>query len=212
MSLPTGGDFHHELLLPAIFIARISHSNLIFFSLNLCTVDVVTMARSLRRRVSLLLAAAALAIVTFLAIKTVVFASPAQYVVDSAADAVDSRVGDGVCRTVAGTCTLRAAIQEANALPGADEIQVPAGTYTLGIAPQNQNDIASGDLDITGSLTIAGAGAGSTHVNGNARDRVFEVAVAGGAVTFSGLTISDGDAAEYGGAILNSSSATVTVD
>jgi hypothetical protein len=168
--------------------------------------------RSAYLRLAVVLAGVTLALVTFLVARAVVFASPVQFAVDSTADAVDARVGDGACRTVAGTCTLRAAIQEANALPGADEIQLPSGAYTLGIAPQNQNDAASGDLDVTDSLTITGSGVGSTHVNGNSRDRVFEVAVASGTVNFSGLTISDGDAAEYGGAILNSSTATITVD
>jgi hypothetical protein len=54
---------------------------------------------------------------------TAVFASPARFAVDGTADAVDSQPGDGSCRTVAGACTLRAAIQEGNALPG--------GTYAL---------------------------------------------------------------------------------
>jgi len=144
------------------------------------------------------------------------------FVVDDTSDGVDSDVGDGECRTSVGTCTLRAAIQQANALSGADTILVPSGTYALQIPPQGENGIATGDLDITDSLTIRGAGAGSTIVDGGTPragappevrglDRLFEVQVGGGAVTFSGLTLSDGYAAEYGGAILNSSSATVTV-
>ena len=175
--------------------------------------------RSTHLRPFLVLAVVALALTTFLVARAVVFASPAQFTVNSTADAVDSSVGDGACRTVAGTCTLRAAIQEANALPGADEIQLPAGTYELRIAPRNQNDITTGDLDITGSLTISGAGAGSTIVDGGAgasaqvpgMDRVFEVSVDGGTVAFSGLTITDGHADEYGGAIANNSTANVTV-
>jgi CSLREA domain-containing protein len=35
--------------------------------------------------------------------------------VDSTADAVDALPGNGACSTAAGKCTLRAAIQEANA-------------------------------------------------------------------------------------------------
>src|ERR671914_2500212 len=136
--------------------------------------------RSAYLRALLVLAVVALALTTFLVARAVVFASPAQFTVNSTADAVDSSVGDGACRTVAGTCTLRAAIQEANALPGADEIQLPAGTYELGIAARNQNDVTTGDLDITDSLTIEGAGAGSTIVDGNSLDRVFEVADDGG--------------------------------
>src|ERR671915_2059816 len=179
--------------------------------------------RSTHLRPFLVLAVVALALTTFLVARAVVFASPAQFTVNSTADAVDSSVGDGACRTVAGTCTLRAAIQESNALPGADEIQVPSGTYELGIRPQNQNDVTSGDLDITDSVTITGAGAGSTFVDAGAPpagappqvhglDRLFEVTVDGGTVAFSGLTISDGYAAEYGGAIFNNSTATVSVD
>jgi CSLREA domain-containing protein len=168
-------------------------------------------------------AAAVLAIAAVLVVKSVGVASPARFVVDSPVDAVDARAGDGVCRTVAGACTLRAAIQEANALPGTDEIELPSGTSALGIAPRNQNDITTGDLDITDSLTITGAGAGSTTVDGgnpasgappdvHGLDRLFEVSVDGGTVAFTGLSITDGYAEEYGGAIANNSTATVTVD
>ena len=41
------------------------------------------------------------------------------------------RPGDGVCADAGGACTLRAAIEETNALPGADAIVVPAGAYLL---------------------------------------------------------------------------------
>ena len=44
----------------------------------------------------------------------------ATFVVGSAGDASDSQPGDGVCETPLG-CTLRAAIQEANALAGLDQ-------------------------------------------------------------------------------------------
>jgi hypothetical protein len=55
-------------------------------------------------------------------------------------------------------CTLRAAIQETNALPGADTINLPSGNFLLSIAGQGENAAASGDLDITDNLTIVGAG------------------------------------------------------
>jgi CSLREA domain-containing protein len=176
----------------------------------------------LAARPAKLMLAVSLAILAVAVLKAAVFASPALFVVDTPADAVDARAGDGVCRTVAGACTLRAAIQEANALPGADEIELPSGTYELGIRPLNQNDITTGDLDITDSLAITGGGAGSTIVDGGSPpagappqvhglDRLFEVAVDGGTVSFSGLTLREGSAAEYGGAIVNNSTATVTV-
>ncbi len=47
-------------------------------------------------------------------------ASP--FTVDSAADSADASLGDGVCATALGKCTLRAAIQEANLRSGPDTI------------------------------------------------------------------------------------------
>jgi len=170
-----------------------------------------------------LLAAVGIALAAILVLKTLVFANPAaHFVVDSTADAVDSRPGDAVCRTIAGQCTLRAAVQETNALAGPNSIDVPAGTYSLAIPPRNENRADSGDLDIIGSLTITGSGAGSTVVDAgtppagappdvHGLDRLFEVEADGGTVGFSGLTLSDGYAAEYGGAIANNSTAAVTV-
>jgi hypothetical protein len=143
-------------------------------------------------------------------------------VVNDASDRLDSTPGDGACRTSVGTCTLRAAVQEANASPGADAIQVPSGTYAIAIPPLNQNDITTGDLDITDSLTIVGAGVGNTIVDGGiptagapsrvrGLDRIFEVLVDEGTIAFSNLTFTDGYAAEFGGAVMNNSTATVTV-
>jgi CSLREA domain-containing protein len=169
-----------------------------------------------------------LAVVAVLILKTAGFVSlgshfaGVHFVVNTTADAVDSEIGDGQCRTSAGRCTLRAAVQESNALPGPNSIEVPAGTYELAIPPLNDNLADTGDLDITDTLTIAGAGAGSTIVDGGSPpagapqqvhglDRLFEVLAVDSTVTFSGLTFSDGYAAEYGGAIANNSTATVTV-
>ena len=54
-------------------------------------------------------------------------ARAATFTVNSRADAVDAAIGDGACATATGVCTLRAAIQETNALPGNDAISLPAG-------------------------------------------------------------------------------------
>ncbi len=86
--------------------------------------------------------------------------------VTTTADAVDANPGNGACASSSGACTLRAAIQETNAHQGADTIVLPPGTYELAIPPLNQNLADVGDLDITDSLTISGAGAGSTFVDG----------------------------------------------
>ncbi|MCB1009687.1 MAG: CSLREA domain-containing protein, partial [Acidobacteria bacterium] len=79
-------------------------------------------------------------------------ASPAiaaTFVVDSTADAVDATPGDGLCASVlAGSpCTLRAAVQEANALPGEDLVLLPAGAFALALPGAQEEDAATGDLD-----------------------------------------------------------------
>jgi CSLREA domain-containing protein len=58
----------------------------------------------------------------------------ATFVVGSAGDASDSQPGDGVCETPLG-CTLRAAIQEANALAGLDQVHFAIGSGTQTIRP-----------------------------------------------------------------------------
>src|SRR5690349_21383880 len=68
--------------------------------------------------------------------------------------------------TCGATCSLRQAVGAANAAAGADTIALPAGTFTLTQAGVDDTN-AAGDLDITSSLTISGAGAGRTTVNGN---------------------------------------------
>jgi CSLREA domain-containing protein len=116
------------------------------------------------------------------------------YQVNSTADAVDVAPGDGSCASASGSCTLRGAIQEANAHPGADTIVLPAGEYDLTIPGQGEDAAATGDLDITDDLTITGAGAAITIVDGKQLDRVFHVDPAGKKISavISGITIRNG--------------------
>lgn len=110
-----------------------------------------------------------------------------------------------------GSGSLRSAIICANLTPGADVITLPAGTYMLTLTGPGEDAAATGDLDITEGLTINGAGAATTIINGAQSDRVFEVR---GPITvaLNGLTMTNGqavDCAPYpglgscGGAILN---------
>jgi uncharacterized repeat protein (TIGR01451 family) len=93
--------------------------------------------------------------------------------------------------TDGGAGSLRQAIINANAKPGPDTITLPAGTYTLTIAPTGSDDATTGDLNITDDLTINGAGAATTIIDGGALDGVFRVT---GNITanFSGVTIRNG--------------------
>lgn len=129
--------------------------------------------------------------------------------VTAADDRPDAGPGDGVCDAGGGVCTLRAAVQEANASAGADTIRVPAGLYRLTVRGAAEDGAASGDLDLTDTVTITGAGPTVTVVDGRkAKDRVFDV-YAGAAL--SGLTIQKGrvpkdDTGERGGGCLRTSS------
>ncbi len=114
-------------------------------------------------------------------------------------DANDINPGDGVCADALGACGLRTAIQEANALPGLDTIVLPAGTITLATPGANEEAALTGDLDITDSLTIRGAGASVTLVDGNGAvtdDRVFHVRQSGSSyisVDFVDLSVRGGN-------------------
>lgn len=101
----------------------------------------------------------------------------ASFTVTSLDDSPDANVGDGQCASVlAGSpCTLRAAIQEANASVGADQIVLPAGNLTLSIAGLGEDLSASGDLDISESVSILGAGESLTHIDGADLDRVLDL-------------------------------------
>ncbi|MEP6946149.1 MAG: NosD domain-containing protein, partial [Acidobacteriota bacterium] len=70
------------------------------------------------------------------------------YVVKSTTDTPDWAPGDNVCSDAVGKCTLRAAIQEANAHAGTDTIQFAIGTGLQTITP------ATALPDISESVTI----------------------------------------------------------
>ncbi|HEY8602042.1 MAG TPA: choice-of-anchor Q domain-containing protein [Thermomicrobiales bacterium] len=133
-------------------------------------------------------------------------------------DVVDAAPGNGTCATGTNTCTLRAAIQEANALAVAS----PNETFTINLAsgatyvltlvnlPHTPEDLSAlGDLDIKANVTINGNGA---TVDGNSsalrasdkddqQDRVFHVFSYSGSdvepavpavVEFNNLTVTNG--------------------
>ena len=115
----------------------------------------------------------------FLAYRPLAATNGVTFVVNNTADAVDVSPGDGTCETANGNgiCTLRAAVQETNTLPGPDTIQIPSGIYTLTL-PGIDTSAAVGDLDILDDLTIVGAGADQTIIDGNQLDRVIHVVCA----------------------------------
>jgi hypothetical protein len=106
------------------------------------------------------------------------------FVVNNRNDLPDENPGDGICKAVETGffgCTLRAAIMEANAFPGADTIMLQRGTYRLTLSGvSNENAGAIGDLDITDKLIIKGVagenGEPLTIIDAEGlSDRIFDI-------------------------------------
>ena len=154
-----------------------------------------------------------LAILFVLALSTgspdAVQAQETTFTVNSIADDVDATPGDGICDDGAGNCTVRAAIQEANTLAGADTIDLPAGTYTLDISGTNEDNSTTGDLDIKSDLTINGAGSSTTTIDGGGIDRVLQIHT-GTVVEINGVTLTNGGAVAFAGGIFISGALTLT--
>ncbi|MDX1251739.1 MAG: DUF11 domain-containing protein [Gammaproteobacteria bacterium] len=148
--------------------------------------------------------------------------------VDDPRDDVDLNPGDGQCVAASGNfCTLRAAIQEANALittKGVTDIVInfsAPNTYTFTRSGIDDN-AANGDLDILGTcpgadlnvpcLTITGFGKGATVIDAAGIDRVFHF-VGKNTVKITGVTIRGGYVKDNGnGGGIRNSSGWVTLD
>ncbi|MEW6127039.1 MAG: C25 family cysteine peptidase [Acidobacteriota bacterium] len=100
-------------------------------------------------------------------------ATTATFVVNSTGDGADANTADGVCNDGAGNCTLRAAIQQANATAGADTIQFAIGTGAQTISPVSTLPAITGTLTIDGTTQPGFAGSPIIEVNGNGIDPIF---------------------------------------
>jgi CSLREA domain-containing protein len=118
------------------------------------------------------------------------------YTVNSTADAVDMTPGNGICATAGGTCTLRAAIQEANAHAGGDVVSLPSGLYLLTLIGPTEDLSATGDLDVSGALEVNGIGADTTIIDGLHSDRIFHTT---NALTLRNVTLRRGTQSPGGG-------------
>lgn len=110
-----------------------------------------------------------------------------RFLVTSTADAVDAEIGNFACKAANSECTLRAAVQEGNALGGAT-VSVPPGEYNLTLTGAGEDAAEKGDLDLTGGLTILGKAA---TIDGRGLDRVFDVR-SGAVAVLRGLVIRRG--------------------
>jgi predicted outer membrane repeat protein len=118
-------------------------------------------------------------------------APPPTFSVNSTGDAhAGGDLSDGVCETAPGNgvCTLRAAVEKANAWPGGGAIIDFAG-----VAPPATYTLEFGALVISNTLTLDGAGASNTVIDGNGgvtNQRVMTIIT--DTVTISGVTITNG--------------------
>lgn len=120
---------------------------------------------------------------------TVAPVSPAAavgFTVNSNGDAADADLSDPACATATSVCTLRAAIQQANATAGSDVVTVPAMTISLG-----------SPLTISSNVTLRGAGARSTILQATGGEHAM-LLVTSGVVNVSGVTVTG---ASGGGAL-----------
>lgn len=95
---------------------------------------------------------------------TVTPARAASFTVNTTNDTIDANPGNGSCADSTGNCSLRAAIQEANALIGADTIILPDGLYTL--------TLGSTLPTVTTTVTINGSEASSTIIEASTCDPI----------------------------------------
>ena len=125
--------------------------------------------------------------------------------VTSRTDGPDVNPGDGDCSDSNGDCGLRAAVMEANALAGADEIIfVVPGTNAFNVSTQ---------INVTDDVTITGATPAITRIDGGDQARLFHVTNA--RLTLENMTLRNGNAGvSNGGAILtnNSSENSIVLD
>jgi CSLREA domain-containing protein len=134
------------------------------------------------------------------------FGCPGPLTVNDAGDGGDADAGDGVCETATdnGVCTLRAAIQEANALSS-------CGTIDIGFSVTGTITLGSSLPTVTHNINLNGP-AGALTVSGNNTSgvRVFDVGAA--TVSIDRLTIADGKltGGNAGAGIQNGGTLTVT--
>lgn len=108
---------------------------------------------------------------------------------------------DGACQP--SDCSLREAVAAANAAPGPNTIHLEAGTYRLTLTGAEEDAAATGDLDLTETVSIIGTGFegdAGTFLTGDADlgDRLIHAV--GGEANLEALYLGGG-AADSGGAI-----------
>ena len=152
---------------------------------------------------------------------------PGAVTVNHNKDSHDAAPGDGECADAANLCSLRAAVEEANASPGHDTIVLMLGEFRLQALESEYGPAFTG-IPVTEDLTIVGRSANVLPlIDGQGQTRIFNVvglatlrledvelangssseggavAIAEGVLLATGVTFRNNQS-DYGGAIHNS--------
>jgi hypothetical protein len=160
----------------------------------------------------------------------------ADFYVTDLGEGGDLNPGDGICESRGG-CTLRAAIQEANARPGHQTIALGYGVYQLNIEEESGRLVrqSGSGLFISDDVTLVGLSPDRTIIHANGQERVLSMAgvnvtlrdlmltggvtggsggailIGGGSLTLERVAVAGNQAEGYGGGIHSEGGATVTV-
>ena len=146
-------------------------------------------------------------------LKTFEQRSPKTFVVNSVADRYDVNLADGICTDAGGRCSLRAAIDQANA--------IGSGVITFDFDVPTRINIVGDPLSLHATqadIELRGPGADRLTIGRDPRSRVggsvFIVASPEGRVSITGITVSDGSptTASPGSCILVSEGSGLSLD
>jgi hypothetical protein len=143
----------------------------------------------------------------FFACALTLSANAANFTVNSSANTPDINTADNICADASGSCTLRAAIQQANATAGADLIDFDSTVFAAA-----QTILLNGSAlpQITENLTITGTSPSLLTIDGEENSRIFNIGSTA-TVGISNLTVTNGYVGEDDGAgILNLGNLTLT--
>ncbi len=125
------------------------------------------------------------------------------YVNKPFSDEVDNNPGDGICAaTNAGGCTLRAAVDDANACSGADLIVLKSKLHVLSLKGSGEDLNQTGDLDVWTDITVQGwASSGNAVDATKSLDRIFHV-FGNGTLSVDSVTLQNGSVSNVGGGLV----------
>lgn len=155
-------------------------------------------------------------------------AAPMETIVLDIDTTLDSNeVAYQACTPAPDDCSLRGAISVANAdSANVYTLNLLAGTYMITLSGRKEDNNATGDLDLNGTINLIGADAATTIINAAQKDRVLQV-FNGSVVKLENLTLANGLTAdgadgtwgipgsagspgEPGGGLYNSGTLTIT--